>query len=231
MDLHEVLEVADAPDELVRWAREEGLEFEDAWTRCGRVDHRIWLAACGGIPIERVIEAAALAVFLAEERSSGSPGVIGDALDLAAGGATADALVGAALACEQIAAGGMGDYRIPSGPGTVERARAAALIARAAEALLAGEARREANRLEHARATGANLGIGMQSVLPRAEGPARLDVLSAAADPAQGAFLFCVAACAQAGRECVDALVRDGEELANAERDVDAAVLTGLSRD
>ena len=124
--------------------------------------------------------------------------MIEHALELAISGAGSAALVSAAQTCEHVADGGLADYRSGAGPDIEALARAAALVARAAEALIAGDARREAVRLEQARAVGANLGIGMQAVLPRRDGPARLDVLAAAADPAQGSYLFCVAACAEA---------------------------------
>ncbi len=198
MDLHELLDAADAPDDLVAWAREEDLDFEGAWVACARGDHRLWLAACGGAPIERVIEAAAAALFAVEASVAATSTMIDEALTLAISGGGAVELLTAAEACERIADGGMADYRREAGPDLEALARSSALIARAAEALIAGDARREAVRLEQARAAGANLGIGMQSVLPRGEGPARLDILAAAADPAQGSFLFCVAACAEA---------------------------------
>lgn len=229
MDLFERLETADAPPELVREVRDGDLDLEAAWERCARPDHRVWLAACAGVPIERVIEASALSVYLAEERSPGALAAVGEALDLAVSGGAADALVHAATACERIAAGGVGDYRSPTGPGTAERARAAALVARAAEALIAGEARREAARLEQARSAGAMLGIGMQAVLRPEDGDTRLDPVAAAADPAQGMFLYCIAACAQATRECVEALAREGAPRDAALRDVDAAVREALA--
>jgi len=211
MELHELLELANAPDEIVRWAREDLLDFDTAWERCRRSDHRLWLAAVAGAPIEDVIDAAAAVVMTVEAQVGGVPAVVGDALTMAVEGARQRQLSAAAKACEHIADGGMADYRSGAGPSVEALASATALVVRAAEALMAGEARREAVRLEQARAVGANLGIGMQSVLPQGDGPARLSVLAAASDPAQGSFLFCVAACAQAVllMKTVDAMPTD----------------------
>lgn len=224
MELEETLASADAPDELTRWATRRHLDFDQAWDLCERGDHRIWLAACGGAPIQALIEAAAATVYVAEERSTGSPAAIADALDLAVVGAEPDELLRAAEVCEHIAQGGSAGYRDISGPGTAARARAAALVVRAAEALVAGNARREASRLEHARAIGAVLGVGMQAALPRRDGPARLNVVAAAGDPAQGTFLFAVAASAQAVADVLESLERSGADRDSVGRELDAIV-------
>lgn len=224
MTLVEALESADAPDELKRWAADGALDLDTAWEDCRRGDHRLWLAACAGAPIDALIEAAAAVVYLADERAPESPETIGAALDLAIAGADSAQLLAAAAACEHIADGGSADYRSPSGPGTEARARAAALVAHAAEALIAGEARHEAARLEQARATGAALGVGMQGAFPPDAGPARLNVIAAAADPAQGSFLFAVAASAQAVADVADALRRAGGDPDRIDRELDAVV-------
>ena len=56
MELHELLERVDAPDDLVVWARDAALEFDAVWATLTRGDHRLWVAACGGTPIEVLVE-------------------------------------------------------------------------------------------------------------------------------------------------------------------------------
>ena len=227
VDLHEILDAADAPDTLTLWARTH--DHDSAWEACEQPESRVWLAAASGAPIEALVEAAAMAVFVADARAPESPAPVGEALEEAIEGADPDALTAAAQVCEQLAEGGTGDYRRPSDPGFADRARAAALVARAAEARIAGDAMREAARLEQARGLAVNLGIGMQSMLPRSDGPARLDVVAAANDPAQGNFLFAVAACAEACRLAVDALVALDVDANAARASVDDAVRDALT--
>lgn len=229
VELHEILAAADAPDALTRWARDH--DHDSAWEACVRGESRVWLGAASGAPIDALVEAAAMAVYVADARAPESPPRIGQTLDAAIAGAEPEALTAAADACEQVAEGGTGEYRRPTDPGLGDRARAAALVARAAEARIAGDAMREAARLERARGLAVNLGIGMQSVLPRRDGPARLDVVAAASDPAQGNFLFAVAACAEACRHAVDALVALDVDAGEARRAIDVAVRDALTDD
>jgi hypothetical protein len=201
MELHEILERADAPSALVRWVRESLADLDQAWERCARPDHRIWLAAVAGAPIEALIEAAAAVVTRRLEGEARPPEAVLRALELALGGGSGPELLEAAEACEAVAGGGVGSYRDAEPPRHAPLARAAALVAGAAEGLSTGEARREAARLEQARQTGAFVGVGTQIALPARAGPARLDVLAAGRDPAQGVFLFAVAAAAEAALE------------------------------
>ena len=230
MELHELLERVDAPDDLVVWARDAALEFDAVWATLTRGDHRLWVAACGGTPIEVLVEAAAAAVLTAVDTFTEAPEPVVHALELAVGGGSAVELLEAAEACEQVAVSGFGrgGYRSAAGPGSAEASRAAALVARAAEGLIAGEAQREGVRLEQARARGAYLGVGAQAALSSPEGPPRLDVMAAASDPAQGAFLFAVAACAEALAESARAVAEGNPDTAAAEqsarRDLDRVV-------
>lgn len=215
MELHEILERLGAPGDLAGWVREGLTDLEQAWERCERPDHRIWLAACAGTPIEGLIEAAAAAVAWRVEELVDPAEPVLRALELSVNGAPAAALLEVAEACERVARGGVGTYRSTGSPEHASIAQAAGLVARAAEGLLAGEARQEAGRLEQARRTGALIGVGTQVALPARAGPARLDVLAAAHDPAHGMFLFAVAASAEAvaEMEAGRAASPDGREL------------------
>lgn len=232
MELIELLEEIDAPDDVTAWIREADLDFEEAWQTCRRGDHRIWICACAGVPIESLVEAAAAVVLTAADTFPDVAEPLTRAVTLAVEGASSSALIAAAEACEQLADGGVGGYRRPLPPGHGSAARAAGLVARAAEGLAAGEARREAVRLEQSRATGALIGVGNQIVLPRSDGQARLQVMAAASDPAQGAFLFSVAAAAEAVAECAHAVAqgspRPAEAEASAREDLDAVVREAL---
>lgn len=199
-----MLERVDAPDELVTSVRDTLADLDQAWEACDRGAHRVWLAAVAGAPIEVMIEAGAAAVTALLERLPEPPEAAVVALERAVGGATTVDLLAAAEACEALA--DAGSYRGTSAPARAAAARAAALVARAAEGLAAGEARREATRLEQAQRTGAFVGVGTHAVLPADPGPARLDVAHGPADPAQGTFLYAVAAVAEAVAEVAAAL-------------------------
>lgn len=198
MRLADALERMDAPESLLQPVRELDLELDAAWERCARADHRVWLAAGAGAPVELLVEASAAAVLVLLERLGDPSDALSDAAELAAGGASIRDLARAAERCEQIAERGEASYRTAPGIGLVHAARAAALVARAAEGLGQGEARREAVRLERARHTGALLGAGAHAVLPARDEPARVNVHALTSDPAQGAFVYAVAACAEA---------------------------------
>lgn len=216
MELYELLGLADAPEELESWAKGLQLDFDAAWVECGRGDHRVWVAACGGSPLEEVVEAGAACVLHVEEMCPDAPSTIGDAAELAVAGADQEELLAAAERCERLAREPSTGYRSAAGPGLGGRARAAALVARAAEALSAGEAQREAGRLQHAQAVSAALGVGVQTVLPPDEGPTRLDLIAGASRASHGTLLFVVAAVAAALGELEDAVatLEDSREVA-----------------
>ncbi len=222
------LEAIDAPDALVEWTR--GFDDVDAaWESCRRGAHRVWLAVIAGAPIEALLEAGAAALLEAEERFSLRSPAVATAIDAALEGADAATLIEAAEACESLSEGGSAGYREAMPPGYEAIARGAALLARAAEALAAAEAIREARVLEEARHRAATLGIGAQAALPSRDGPARLEQLSAAGDPAQGNLLFCVAACAQAVLDAQDAVVTAGTPTREAEAALDAVTREALT--
>ena len=226
--LAELLTSIDAPEVLVTWVREGGWELAEAWERTPEPSHRLWLAGCAGAPIERAVEAAAAAVFAAMERFSGLPEALASVVTLAVTGGTPAELLAAAGACEDFASG-RGSYRDARSPGFAALCRASALVAHAAEGLASGEARREAVRLDRAREVGRVIGAGAQIGLPSPDGLARLDVLAAASDPAQGAFLFAIAAAAEAVREAGEALEEGGAEPAAVRALLEPAVRAALA--
>lgn len=220
LELHDILGRTGAPPELVAAVRERGLELDEAWKRCARGDHRMWLAACGGASIEALVEAAAAAVLVVCERYDRASDPVARTVELAVSGAI-DADDASIAACDAIAGGALGTYRQATYPGLGHAARAAALVVRAAQGLREGEARREAARLLRARQTAAILGAGTHITLPADPGPARLHPVLAAHDPAQGAFVFAVAAAAEALVECAAATQAEGID---SERELDEAV-------
>lgn len=230
MEIYEVLRSVGGPADLADVLEDTALSFDEAWDGCRRGDHRVWLAACGGAPIEAVIEAAATAVLVLAEALEAE--VVLETAQLAVAGAI-DELPGAIAACEALASDPTGGYRDAQQPGLPHAARAAMLLAHAAEGLAEGEARREATRLDQAQRSAALLGAGSNITLPAQAGPARLSPSLAAGDPAQGSFVFAVAAAAEAVRECVAAQLAgrspDADEVSAAEREVDASVRDAIT--
>ena len=209
MDLAEILEEIDAPEEIGAWVASGGFDIDGAWDNCERAEHRVWIGACAGFPIQELIDAAAATAWSAIDQLAGLDARIGNAFELAVSGAPTDELVRTAAFCREWAEGA-GTYRKPRSPAAPYLASAAALVLEAAEGLAIGEARREAVRLERSRQTGVLIGVGTQIVLPPREGPAQLNVIAAATDPAHGIFLFAIAAIAEALRECTNALEQQG---------------------
>ncbi len=182
----------------------------------------MWLAACGGVPIERVVEAAGAAVLVVCERYGSIADPVVRTVELAVSGAL-ESEDGSVEACRAISNGDLGTYREANYPGLPSAARAATLVLHAAQGLIEGEARREAARLHRARQTAAILGAGAHITLPAPVGPARLYPELAAHDPAQGAFLFAVAAAAEAVVECGATTLAEGLD---AEDELDEVVRT-----
>lgn len=229
MELYEALRSIGAPAELASTIEDEAT-LEDVWAACERGDHRLWLAACGGAPIELLIEAAAVAVFVVAEELDAD--AILETTELAVAGAL-DELPAAIAACEALVSDAAGGYRDAQKPGLPHAARAAMLLAHAAQGLSEGEARREAERLDRAQRSAALLGAGSSITLPAHAGPARLSPDRAAHDPAQGSFAFAVAAAAEAITECVAARLAgsdpDAEARAAVERELDTVVHEALT--
>lgn len=219
MTLADALEAIGAPEALVQHVRAEELDVESAWDACDRGEYRVWIAAGLGAPIEALIEAAAAAVLVTLEQLGDPSPALADAVELAASRPSPRELAHAAEICEQIAEGIGAGYREPPPVAVVRTARASALVAHAAEGLAEGEARREAVRLERARTAGALLGAGAHAFLPAREDPPHLDLHRLAADPAQSAWLFAVAACAEALVEACAALATVDEHFDPGELD------------
>jgi len=229
MTLDELLARAEAPAELVSWVRARGPELEQVWDALERGDHRVWVAACAGAPIEALVEGAAAAVLHAVGGLGPDAEPLALTVEDAVAGADSQDLLRAAERCEALAEGGLDSYRRPISPGHRAGARAAALVARAAEALAAGEAHLEAVRLDQARATSAYLGVGIQTALPAPAGAPRLDVLGEPS-PASDAFAFCVAACAEAVREAARA-TEDGADAPRAARATATGTIDAVVRE
>jgi hypothetical protein len=199
-----LLEEADAPESVLAWAAPHG-SLEDAWNACARPDHRCWLAAVAGAPMERIVDAAATAFFsVAEGRDDLAS--LTQALEAVVAEDDGPTCVELAETCEAQAERGPAGYRsAPASAAYAGAARAAALVCRAREAMLSAELSLEGARLDRARNTSVLLGGGVHAFLPANAGPVRLsDVPKAHA--VHGALLFVVAACAEACREIAASL-------------------------
>ncbi|MGF1469277.1 MAG: hypothetical protein ACFCGT_24405 [Sandaracinaceae bacterium] len=193
-----------APDALVALAEAE--DEEDVWAAVDRPGHRAWVAACLGMPVDRLLHAVAGVVDEGIARGGGGPPPLRRATRLARSRAAATDLLAAAEACEALTEEGAGTYRAGEGPPVQAAARAAARVARAAEGLEVAEARFEAARLERARQVGAFAGIGTSAALPAHPGPPRLDPAHAATDPGHAMLQAVVATLAEATEELVTAI-------------------------
>lgn len=231
MELHQILRRVDAPEALAAWAESELLDLEQAWDRCNRGDHRIWLAACGGMPIEKLIDAAAEVLLVVAEELDVSIDRVASTIEAASIGDSSEALLEMAEDCDRIAQEGAGGYREGKSDENASVARGAASLARAAEGLVAGAAVRDASRVDEARGRSVMLGVGIQSMLPRDVGVPRLDVSGDGQGPAQGIFLFCVAACSEAVSEAQVAVVTRGGTVVEAQRHVDRVTSVALTRE
>jgi hypothetical protein len=198
VELHRILGGIDAPAELVRWVTENAASPDAAWADCPRGEWRIWLGACLGAPVEVVIEAAAVCVLETAEAVPEGATPIHAAIEAAVGGGSAEDCRLAAAACEEAAQSPPAHYRGGSQPRHAALLRAAALVARAGEALASASARREGDRFIRAQRSGAMLGVGTAAMMGTDPGPLRLDAIAAAGDPVHGELVYAVAAAGEA---------------------------------
>lgn len=206
------------------------LDFEQAWNQCTEGRFRVWLVACGGLPIESIIESSAEVLLFVAEESGVAVEQITRTIEAAVALEPSEVLKQMAQDCELIETECVGGYREERMSSVASMARAAAALARAADGLIAGSAAREARRVDHARQQSAMVGIGPSGILPPNEGLPRLELLSASLDPAQGMFLFCVASCAEAIREAQRAAFTASGAENEHQRYVDGLLCAALSR-
>ncbi|MCC6874600.1 MAG: hypothetical protein IT378_09875 [Sandaracinaceae bacterium] len=215
IDLRSRLEEIGAPDALVRSTGETS-EHEDEtlggiWDRCRRGDHRLWLAAVAGVPVERIVEAAGSAILFAATGREGAEALAG-AIERALGSDSPEECLARAARCEELAERGPGGYRSGPSAGFAALARGAGLVARACEGLIAAEAALSATRRERARRSATLLGAGEQALLGPDPGPAAV-LAAPPAHPARHLLCFTVAACAQAVDEACASISAPEDEL------------------
>lgn len=230
MSFHRTLADGGAPRELAERVEREALDFAGAWEACADPAERLWLAACARTPIAILLEAMAAVLEEIAARFGHEAGPLIRAAEVAAAGASADELAGLAERAESLARRGPESYRGAPMAGFAHLAEAAAMIVHAAEGLVLAETHREAGRLEQARATGTQLGIGTHAVLPRHPGPLRLSPETAPLTPAESMVRYAVAALSEASHELALALL-EREPDAKAVADARAAVDTRLRED
>jgi hypothetical protein len=166
-----LLRRADAPRDLIAWT--SGRAIDELWDECDRGDWLMWLAIVENVPLVAIVEAAEAcarrAVHALPSDSKREP--LSRALKAARELESGEICEKRARACEKIAgkveAAGYRD----TPPQKYEWAAAgAACAARSAEALLAAEARRSAERDFEGRIRAAGIGAGDQ-IISRGEFP------------------------------------------------------------
>ncbi len=156
---------ADAPRDLVAWT--SGREMQELWDECDRGDWLVWLASIEHVPVVAIVEAA---VACARRAVKALPAgrlrkPLTRALRAAANLASSEICDKRAQACERIAAKPEAAGYRDAPPLRFEQAAASAgYAARSAEALLAADVRRIAERDHEGRARAAGIGAGDQII-------------------------------------------------------------------
>lgn len=145
--------MAGAPDELVAWIGEVGAE--EVWSSCATADWLLWVAACGGIPLDEIVAATAAVIEPAASRVHGERAEPLVAALEAMRQRDVIAVSRSIAELEAISDAPATGYR--SGPhgGYIHCVRAIALLGRAHEALLAVTVSVAADRVNEGIARGA----------------------------------------------------------------------------
>ncbi len=156
---------AEAPRDLLGWTT--GRTLDALWDECDRGDWLVWLAAVERVPVVALVEAAVRCARQAVVAlpSDSRRGPITEALKAADELTSSQRCGERAAACETLVnQPSLASYRAAS-PTPLEWAAAAAgCAARAAEALLAAEARREGERDAEGRLRAVGIGVGDQII-------------------------------------------------------------------
>ena len=195
------------PSELVAWLEDTATSDDDEhWDGCDRGDWLIWLAACDRIGVDQLVAAARRCAELARESlAERPPAPLLAALATARDSDDPDELADAARGCEELADSAPHSYRAAATGAVEHLARAAALVLRAREALLAASAQDEALRLREALERAAAVGVPPALLQRPASGPPRLRQ-GESDDPIQQELAYAVAAAARSVAESARAL-------------------------
>jgi len=216
--IERALDLAGAPAELVAWVAEVGAD--DAWDGSDKGDWLLWLAACEGVALDDVVQAAHLAVHRAVTMmQSKQADALRAALQSLEGGeqppsATIETVRKRAEAAPA-------SYRSQPEAGYVAAARAVVHLATTVEAIEAAIARDEGLRNTEAIAAASIIGVP-PVMMTRPQGALRLVPTAIANNQVQQELAFAVASAARAVEHvaCAIARDRDGPELEEAEGEV-----------
>jgi hypothetical protein len=202
------LELAGAPSELISWLVDTASD-DEAWDSCDKPDWLIWMAGSLGLPLEAILAAGCDCVAQAIATIGAARAKpLRRALAAARHGEPPDVCQAAAEACDN-AVRGAPSYRTTPERGLPAARRAAAWIARAAEALSAAHARIELDREQEALHRGLAVGLTPGLFKPAPVGPLVLQPEAIERDPLQQELAYLVAAVAQASHASALALAAD----------------------
>jgi hypothetical protein len=197
-DPSEKLRRVGAPAELCDWATDRGIDA--LWEECDRGDWLVWLAVVESVPLIALVDAAAACAERAMKAVPKGKKRLRAAIREARALRSPEACKERALACEQKADNPEGaTYRTAPPTSYQWAAHSAALVARAAEAVLCAEARREGDRDLEGRARAAGIGVA-DHIISRG----RFDPLCF--DPSDEWTILCVDAAASSIRAAVRCL-------------------------
>ena len=202
--MQRALEKAGAPEELVAWVGEVGAQ--QAWDTCAIADWVLWLAACGGIPLNEIVEATSAVIEPAAARVNGERAQPLAAALEAMRARDRVVLTQAVGVLESISDTPAAGYRGGPHRGYIHCVRALALLGRAHESLVAVMDQVAADAVTEGIARGtAPLPLGRPLLVP--------DLIPE--DPTQQVLGFVITAATEAVHEAA---------LAHAEHDDDEAI-------
>lgn len=209
-----MLDLAGAPIALIDWVASLGDDEDEAWDGCDKGDWLVWLAACSGVSLDDVLDAACRAVRHAVRQLEGGHGrQLEDALMRIAKHADQDELSAVVRDCEAQSENVETSYRSAPPPGAAHAAHAVAHLARAVEALDAALAADQAIRSNEALVAAGTLGVP-PTLMMRPQGTPLLIPQAIERDPIQQELAFAVAASAEALERAARALAKDQDDAA-----------------
>ena len=200
-----------APEALVEAIPED---LEEAWESLDRLEWLVWVAGVASIALDETLRVLSGLVAEALVEVPEAEALLIEVLETAEAcvrreATRADCQLQAEKA-EAAAREAPATFRDAPPKAYGEVCRAAALLARAAEAIMSARLRDEAARMERARDSAAYLGVGLDIFARREDPPARFDV-EHMGHPVQAELLFVVASLAEAARLLEDAWAILGE--------------------
>ena len=202
--MREALSLAGAPADLIRWVAEAADDAE-AWDGADKGDWIVWLACCDGAAVDEVLLATTDVLSRLAERLPGERSeAVRDVVHAVRHGSDPEFLERAVKRCTALA-GPRESYRTTTSHAEVHSARAAVLIAQAAEALAAAFAGEEAQRNSEALHRAGTLGLP-PTMMTRAPASMQLVPQRLEEDAVQQELAYVVAAMAHAMEQAALAL-------------------------